>query len=150
MYRMHILVINSGSSSIKFSVFEAGTGEPASMFEGEVSGIGGDKAEFKFRDADGQDLSGGNSAVKADTFVEAIGVVVGTVSGRGMPIVDAVGYRVVHPGAKLDRHARITDEVMRDLEEAVVFAPLHDPSAIEMIREMMERLPDVPHYACFD
>ena len=54
-----------------------------------------------------------------------------------MPRVDAVGYRVVHPGAKLDRHVRITDEVMRDLEEAVVFAPLHDPSAIEIIREMM-------------
>jgi acetate kinase len=61
-----------------------------------------------------------------------------------------VGYRVVHPGAKLDRHVRITDEVMRDLEEAVVFAPLHDPSAIELIREMMVKLPDVPHYACFD
>ena len=67
-----------------------------------------------------------------------------------MPRADAVGYRVVHPGAKLDRHVRITDEVMRDLEEAVVFAPLHDPSAIEIIREMMEKLPGVPHYACFD
>jgi acetate kinase len=39
---------------------------------------------------------------------------------------------------------------MRELEEAVVFAPLHDPAVIEVIREMMERFPDVPHYACFD
>ena len=39
---------------------------------------------------------------------------------------------------------------MRDLEEAVVFAPLHDPAVIEVIRETMERFPDVPHYACFD
>jgi acetate kinase len=45
---------------------------------------------------------------------------------------------------------RINDEVMRGLEDAVVFAPLHDPAAIELIREMMEKLPDVPHYACFD
>jgi acetate kinase len=67
-----------------------------------------------------------------------------------MPGVDAVGYRIVHPGPKLDRHVRITDEVMQDLEDAVVFAPLHDPSAIEIIREMMVRLPGVPHYACFD
>ena len=115
-----------------------------------MSGIGGGKAEFEFRDAVGRDLSGGKSAVKAGTYIEAIGVVVGAVTGSGMPVVDAVGYRVVHPGAKLDRHVRITDEVMRDLEEAVVFAPLHDPAAIEVIREMMERFPDVSHYACFD
>lgn len=147
---MHILVINSGSSSIKFSVFEAGTGEPASLFEGEVSGVGGAEAKFKFSNASGRDLSQGRSAVKAESAGEAIGVVAGVVSGVGMPRIDAVGYRVVHPGAKLDRHVRITDEVMRDLEEAVVFAPLHDPSAIEMIREMRSRLPGVPHYACFD
>ncbi len=64
--------------------------------------------------------------------------------------MDAVGYRVVHPGAKLDRHVRITDAVMRDLEEAVVFAPLHDPTAIEIIRETMERFPEAKHYAVFD
>jgi acetate kinase len=147
---VHILVINSGSSSIKFSLFDSGTGGPRSLFEGEVTGIGGAKAWFKFRDADGRDLSGGRSEVKAETPVEAIGLVMGAVSGLGLPKVGAVGYRVVHPGAKLDRHQRITPEVMRDLQEAVVFAPLHDPAVIEVIREMMERFPDVEHYACFD
>jgi acetate kinase len=147
---MHILVINSGSSSIKFSVFEAGTGEPASLFDGEVSGVGGEAAGFRFRDAKGRDLSGERSAVKVDTVADAIELVAGTVSGKDMPRIDAVGYRFVHPGPKLDRHLRITDEVMRDLEEAAAFAPLHDPSAIEMIREMMVRFPGVSHYACFD
>ena len=151
---MHLLVINSGSSSIKFSVFsseEKDTGAlPVSLFEGEVSGIGSGNASFQFCDAEGRDLSGGVSSAKAASSMEAIGLVVEAVSREGMPQVDAVGYRVVHPGAKLDRHVRITDEVMRDLEDAVVFAPLHDPSAIELIREMMGRLPDVPHYACFD
>jgi acetate kinase len=120
------------------------------MFEGEVTGIGGAKAGFKFRDVDGRDLSGGRKEVKAETPVEAIGLVVEAVSGPGLPKIEAVGYRVVHPGAKLDRHQRITDEVLKDLEEAVVFAPLHDPAVIEVIREMMERFPDVSHYACFD
>jgi acetate kinase len=151
---MHLLVINSGSSSIKFSVFaseDKDTGTlPVSLFEGEVSGISSGRASFQFRDAEGRDLSGGAFSAKAESSVEAIGLVVETVSRQGMPRLDAVGYRVVHPGAKLDRHVRITDEVMRDLREAVVFAPLHDPSAIEMIREMMEKLPGVPHYACFD
>jgi acetate kinase len=147
---VHILVINSGSSSIKFSLFDSGTGGPRSLFEGEVTGIGGAKAGFKFRDGGGRDLSGGRSEVKAETPVEAIGLVVTAVSGSGLPKVGAVGYRVVHPGAKLDRHQRITPEVMRDLQEAVVFAPLHDPAVIEVIKEMMERFPDVAHYACFD
>jgi len=57
---------------------------------------------------------------------------------------------VVHPGAKLDRHQRITDAVMRDLDEAVAFAPLHDPAAIEVIREGMAKFPAIAHYACFD
>jgi acetate kinase len=147
---VHILVINSGSSSIKFSLFDSGKGEPRSLFEGEVTGIGAAKAAFKFRDADGRDLSGGRTEVKAETPVEAIGLVVGAVSGPELPKVEAVGYRVVHPGAKLDRHQKITPEVMKDLEAAVVFAPLHDPAVIEVIEEMMERFPDVGHYACFD
>jgi acetate kinase len=147
---VHILVINSGSSSIKFSLFDSGTGEPHSLFEGEVTGIGGAKAGFKFRDADGRDLSEGRQEVKAETPVEAIGLVVEAVSGQGLPKVEAVGYRVVHPGAKLDRHVRIDEAVMKDLQEAVVFAPLHDPAVIEVIKEMMERFPDVGHYACFD
>jgi acetate kinase len=120
------------------------------LFEGEVTGIGGAKARFRFRDANGRDLSKGCEDVGAETSVEAIGLVVAAVSASGLPKVEAVGYRVVHPGAKLDRHQRITPEVMKDLEEAVVFAPLHDPAVIEVIREMMERFPDVAHYACFD
>jgi acetate kinase len=147
---VHILVINSGSSSIKFSIFDAGEDEARSRVEGEVTGIGGGKAGFKFRDADGRDLSGGQSEVKAETPVEAIGLVVEAVSGKGLPKVEAVGYRVVHPGAKLDRHVRIDDRVLKDLEDAVVFAPLHDPAVIEVIKEMMAKFPDVAHYACFD
>ncbi|MEO6981944.1 MAG: acetate kinase, partial [Edaphobacter sp.] len=147
---MYILVLNPGSSSIKFSLFDSGEGGIRSLFEGEVSGIGTGEAGFRFRDAAGRDLSGGASTVKAGSTVEAIGLVVGAVSREWMQAVDAVGYRVVHPGAKLDRHQRITDAVMRDLDEAVAFAPLHDPAAIEVIREVMAKFPAIAHYACFD
>jgi acetate kinase len=50
----------------------------------------------------------------------------------------------------MDRHQRITDEVLKDLEDAVVFAPLHDPAVIVVIKAMMAKFPSVPHYACFD
>ena len=67
-----------------------------------------------------------------------------------MPPIDAVGYRVVHPGPLLHQHQRITEEVLRDLQAAVAFAPLHDPEAITLIRDMMGRFPQARHYACFD
>jgi acetate kinase len=148
---MHILVINSGSSSIKFSMFEGDGRAVESLYEGEVTGIGSGKAGFKFRDAAGRDLAEEAAAgVEAGSSAAAIGVVAGAVMRPGLPGVEAVGYRVVHPGAKLNRHTRITDEVMQELEEAVEFAPLHDPAAIAVIREMMRRFPGVEHYACFD
>lgn len=144
---MHLLVINSGSSSIKFSVFAADHGSPRSLYEGEVSGIGSGNATFRFHAASQDQPS---SAIKADDPVEALGQVVASLSQPGIPHIDAVGYRVVHPGAKLDSHTHITPEVLHQLDEAVVFAPLHDPSAIEIIRDTMARFPSIPHFACFD
>jgi acetate kinase len=147
---VNILVINSGSSSIKFSLFKTGEGEPRSLFEGEVTGIGGEKAAFKFRDAEGRALNDEHAEVNIRTPIDAIRLVVNAVSKPQLPKVEAVGYRVVHPGPKLDRHQLITDAVLKDLEDAVVFAPLHDPAVIEVIKEMMSKFPDVHHYACFD
>jgi acetate kinase len=147
---MHILVINSGSSSVKFSVFEADEGKPHSLFEGEVSGVGGDGAQLAFRDALGNDLAGGRAQVKAGNASEAIHAVMDVISDGHVPAIDAVGYRVVHPGAKLKDHCRITEEVLQDLVAAAEFAPLHDPVAVEMIRAVMARMPGVGHYACFD
>jgi acetate kinase len=149
---MHVLVINSGSSSIKFSMFEvAGTeaSSPVAIYDGELGGVGTPKPGFKFADASGKDLSG-RVAVHAGTIEEAIQTVEAAVGASGLPKVDAVGYRVVHPGAKLKGHQRITSEVLQALRDAEAFAPLHDPVAVEIIEEMMKRLPDVPHFACFD
>ncbi len=149
--QVHVLVINSGSSSIKFSMFrvEGEAATPVEMYDGELSGIGASSPEFKFADAEGKDLTGGQE-VKAETVEEAIRAVEEAVGAKGLPKVEAVGYRVVHPGPKLRGHQRITAEVLQALREAEAFAPLHDPVAVEIIEEMMKRLPDVPHYACFD
>jgi len=149
---MHVLVINSGSSSIKFSMFDVQGGvsaSPTEMYDGELSGIGASLPEFKFKGADGKDLADARE-VKAATVEEAIRSVEEAVSAGGLPKVDAVGYRVVHPGAKLHGHQRVTPEVLQALRDAEPFAPLHEPVAVEIIEEMMERLPGVAHYACFD
>jgi acetate kinase len=152
---VHILVINSGSSSIKFSVFEAGESTsngagvrppwPRVLFAGEISGIGTAKLGFTFRNAQGRELASDDNPGK-----DPVSLLEETICRPGMPVIDAVGYRVVHPGALLHEHQRITEQVLKDLEQAVVFAPLHDPQAIQLIRDMMGRFPGARHYACFD
>ena len=151
---MYILVVNSGSSSIKFSMYDSSRGdrlaEPICLFNGEVSDIGEADAKLELHRVDGTKLSGTQTGFEAATPEEAMRAVLDAVCAPQMPPVQAVGYRVVHPGARLHEHQRITKDVLRDLEEAVAFAPLHDPAAIAVIRQGMERFPDVAHYACFD
>jgi acetate kinase len=146
---VHILVINSGSSSIKFSIFDAaegaGKGWPRVLFAGEISGIGTAKLGFTLSDAQGRELASDDKPSK-----DPVSLLEETICRAGMPVIDAVGYRVVHPGALLHDHQRITEQVLKDLEQAVVFAPLHDPQAIQLIRDMMGRFPRARHYACFD
>ena len=118
---MNILVINSGSSSIKFSSFFASaTNEPIQTHEGELTGV----SDLK------QATDGILNQIPAAP--------------------QAVGYRVVHPGPNLRDHQRITPHVLEELDRAIAFAPLHDPAVLTVIRECMARLPNIPHYACFD
>ena len=139
---MKILVINSGSSSVKFSMLKTGEDEPRVLIDGEISGIGGDGAELE--------IGGETSKVDASTPAVAIHSVLDALAEAKQPEPDAVGYRVVHPGAKLKQHVRITDEVMGNLEDAASFAPLHDPAVVTIIQAMRKRLPQAGHYACFD
>jgi acetate kinase len=87
------------------------------------------------------------SVGSAETAAGAIGIVLDAVAGAE---VHAVGYRVVHPGPRIADHVRITPKVLKELDAAAEFAPLHDPETVAMIRETMRRMPGIPHVACFD
>ena len=143
---MHILVVNSGSSSIKFSLFEVGGAcdEPVCRLDGEVSGMGSEDGQLRLRDGLAAETTRTISAVTPDVAMHAA---LDTLGGRS---ADAVGYRVVHPGAKLKGHQRITDGVLEELDAAAVFAPLHDPAVVTIIRAVRRRLPHAAHFACFD
>ena len=147
---MHILVLNPGSSSIKFAMYADGWAQLRVLYAGELNDIGEASAALKLRDNAGKDVTGAVGEVKAGSMDEAIGVVQRVIALPAFAPPDAVGYRVVHPGPNLRGHQRLTPEVLAELKKAVVFAPLHDPAALEMIEEMMRRAPDVPRFACFD
>ncbi len=148
---MTILVINSGSSSIKFSLYRATpeADRPKVLADGQLSGIGTPEPQLELTSS-GPIPAQPSHPVQADSPTQAIHVVLDAVTASGMPSLDAIGYRVVHPGPQLHDHTRITPDVLAELEHAASFAPLHDPEAIALIREAMARFPHIGHYACFD
>ena len=147
---MNLLVLNSGSSSIKFSLFSANGdgGKPGLLLDGELSGTGTPQAALAI--VRGKSAEEKRALNGIDTVAGAIGVVLDAIGSASAGAAGAVGYRVVHPGAEIRGHIRITDEVLQKLGAAASFAPLHDPEVLEIIRETMQRMPDVPHFACFD
>jgi acetate kinase len=150
---MQILVVNSGSSSIKFSIFAVDpaspSADPQSLLEGQLNGIGGTTGKLEVHlDSDpGHDQT---SKVDVADYGHAIAVVLDAISASNVPAFTAIGYRVVHPGPNLRSHQRITPQVLADLDAATDFAPLHDPAAVRLIRSFMAKFPNLPHYACFD
>ena len=154
---MRILVVNSGSSSIKFSIFsaeaEAEDGKtlaPHSLFEGELSDIGEMHSTLETRSIEGDAKPHSKSLAQIHGIDEAVGAVLDAVSEPAFPKFEAIGYRVVHPGPKLRHHVRLTPAVLADLRAASQFAPLHDPEAMQIICSFMQRFPKLPHFACFD
>ena len=151
---MQILVINSGSSSLKFSIYRmasANAGEdPTPVLDGELSGIGGAHAALTMEGDTGESGKVSRPEPKASDPAAAADLVLDLLGQAGVPKFEAVGYRVVHPGAKLIGHQRITPEVLEELEQAISFAPLHDPAVLAVIRSAMKRYPKIEHFACFD
>ena len=150
---MQILVLNGGSSSIKFSIFTSSETDPSALpalqLDGELSGIGSD-ARLDFLTTDGDTRDSRQTKMDAESTEQAIAHIFDALSGWKPLAIDAVGYRVVHPGPRLRDHQKITDAVLGEIEAASSFAPLHNPDALKVIRFVVGRLPDTPHYACFD
>lgn len=147
---MNVLVLNGGSSSIKFSLFAvaAEDRDPDLLLDGELSGTGTPQAMLAIAPADRARER--RPVQGADTPAAAIAIVLDAVRAAHPATIDAVGYRVVHPGPAIHDHVRITEEILHRLEAASDFAPLHGPEAVAIIRETMRRMPAVPHVACFD
>jgi acetate kinase len=143
-----ILVLNSGSSSIKFSLFRASQREQTKLFEGAVDGIGTDQGKFWIKDASGTKLRDENPALPNREV--AFKMVADALSKPPFPYPDAIGHRVVAGGPKFTTHQRVTPEILKELENHIAFAPLHLPIAIYIMRKAQELFPKVPNFAVLD
>ena len=148
---MNILVINAGSSSLKYQLLNPETQQVLAKGLCERIGIDGKftyKPEGKesIKEADVA-MPTHNEAIKAvlDALVDPKNGVIGS-----MKEIDAVGHRVVHGGEKFARSVLITDEVMAAIEECNPLAPLHNPANIIGIKACQALMPGTPMVAVFD
>ena len=146
-----ILVINAGSSSVKFQVFSTdGKRSLDRLIKGHVDGIG-TNPRLRASAADGSILIDKNYAANEIVDVPAALSFAGDWLRRERKLaLMAVGHRVVHGGPRYDRPVLIDAEVLARLERLVSLAPLHQPNNLAPIRAILARNPELPQVACFD
>jgi acetate kinase len=147
-----ILALNAGSSSLKFALFELGSGDDLPLVsKGEIEGIGM-APRFRATDSKGRLLAErrwpagetlGHEAFLAGLFSWIEG-------HRGEGRLVAAGHRVVHGGAAFSAPVLVDDSILAELDRLVPLAPLHQPHNLAVIRAFKALRPDVPQAACFD
>lgn len=148
---MKILVLNCGSSSVKYKLIDTATDNV--MAEGGVEKIGLPDGFLKYK------LSDGSKALKELGLVDHKGAVkavldiltdpeLGCISSYDE--IDAVGHRVVHGAEKFSKSVLITDEVLQQVKECYDLAPLHNPANVTGIEAVEEILPGIPQVGVFD
>jgi acetate kinase len=148
MQSLPVLVLNSGSSSIKFSLYDAGNGERTRLFEGAVDGIGTDLGKFWIKDAAGKKLVDQTPAVPSRAV--AFKLVADALNSGEFPAPAAIGHRMVSGGPTVQNNQRITPELIDEMERYTAFAPLHTPIAVYIMREAMRLFPEVANFVCLD
>jgi acetate kinase len=145
-----VLVLNSGSSSLKFGVYFRGTNDDdeVALLTGSAEGIGHNNGSLHIRSSDGKSLLTRECIHESQS--QALDVLAKAIREHIHTSPVAVGHRVVHGGPKLVRHQLITAKVLEELRLSTHFAPLHIPQSLALIALAQSIFPEADHYACFD
>ena len=145
-----ILVCNAGSSSLKFSLFDAE--EEVLLAEGGIDWIK-KPTRLVFRQADQLEI---REELKLEKHTDAVARIFDDLQAGPSPVLHsveelrAVGHRVVHGGERYTSAVLITAEVKRAIEELTELAPLHNPASLDGINAVEQVLPEIPQVAAFD
>jgi acetate kinase len=146
-----ILVVNAGSSSVKFQIFESSTPDaPRRLLKGQVDGIGA-RPRLRAEASDGSPVVDQSYAATEVADVPTATAVAAEWLRQtpGIELI-AVGHRVVHGGPDYDRPVLIDKNVLARLERYVALAPLHQPNNLAVIRALLTLRPELAQVACFD
>jgi acetate kinase len=146
-----ILVVNAGSSSVKFQVFDQrASGDPQRLIKGQFDGIG-TRPRLRAEARDGKALIDKNySPQEIGDVATAIGAAGNWLRETQKIELAAVGHRVVHGGPDYDRAVVVNRDVLKRLEQFSSLAPLHQPNNLAPIRTLLTRRPELLQVACFD
>src|SRR5436189_5976957 len=146
-----ILVLNAGSSSVKFQVFGSDGDGLAPLMRGQIEALF-TEPRFEAKDAGGAPLETKTwprgTELGHDGALEFLEDFLRT--NRGGLELRAVGHRVVHGGTTHHAPVRVDAALLQQLERLVPLAPLHQPHNLAPIRILLERRPGLPQVACFD
>jgi len=148
---MNILVLNCGSSSVKYKLLDMESNEE--LGAGGVEKIGMKGSFLKHVRRDGQKVILKGEILEHQLAIEYIlGVLTSEKHGaiKSLEEINAVGHRVVHGGEKFNSSVLITEEVIQKIVECIDIAPLHNPPNLAGIYAINELLPEVPQVAVFD
>ena len=148
---MKILVLNCGSSSVKYKLLDMTSKEV--LGSGGVEKIGMKGSFLKHTKQNGEKVILEGEVLEHQLAIEYIlGVLTSEKHGciKNMEEIDAVGHRVVHGGEKFNSSVVITDEVIRNIEACIEIAPLHNPPNLAGIFAISDLLPQIPQVAVFD
>jgi acetate kinase len=146
-----ILVVNAGSSSLKFQVFATGGGDELDcLVKGQMDGIGS-RPRLRAEGPDKAVLIDQTFTPEKVSDLPAATQETGDWLRRSQNVnLVAVGHRVVHGGPEFSRPVRVTADVVSQLDRYVSLAPLHQPNNLAPIRTLLSRRPELPQVACFD
>jgi acetate kinase len=144
----HVLVINAGSSSLKYSLVEAETG--SELGSGTVERIGEPEGSVHHDGPEGRT----DEEREVRSHEDALRIALDAFATHGPSLddvaIDAIGHRVVHGGDRFSAPSLIDDDLVQAVEDLVPLAPLHNPANLEGIQVARRLFPDVPHVAVFD
>lgn len=146
-----VLVLNAGSSSLKFCVYRRPTGAQWGLdLRGQIEGIGTDPRLSAKDSANNKVTDQALTSTVSDGRL-ALDALAAWLRGKyGQAKVLGVGHRVVHGGAQFTEPTIVNKQVLADLQKLIPLAPLHQPYNLAAIEAVFERMPDVPQVACFD
>lgn len=147
-----IAVINAGSSSIKFAIFEEQSAELQRVIAGSIRDIGTPSPRFIVKDNAGEVLQArqweqGTQLSQDDAIAFLFEMLPAHIKDHRLR---AIGHRVVHGGEHYVAPVRVDAEVLASLETLIPLAPLHQPHNLALIRTLLATAPDLPQIACFD
>jgi acetate kinase len=148
-----IVVLNAGSSSLKFSLYRVEAGRLDRVVKGLIEGIG-TNPHFTAKDGQGQRIADESPKAAGGKFgqAEAFSMLHDWLERhqQGATRIIGVGHRVVHGGAEFIEPTRVDADVLARLEKLVPLAPLHQPHNLAAITSVMRMRPELPQVACFD